>query len=686
MIGAYGNSCCCTESPDLCDAWPLCTGVECDSNVPLVIPGYTSIGYPLGPTLYDGPFWVAWHNSVVSRRHAVLDIRLKITAIKRTIVQQNCGAGTCDNPLDTPKETLDCLGTGSTPDAGCQITEYVDSFEWLLDGRIAFIGGNKDQDVCGFSSGGENYPGVPKGPYPYILTDCARSGSTPNNPVAVTANNVDWWPGENRRIYPRFAGTMNIVASAIPSDQYPHAASCGTYLLVDRCHSGTTTTAQNVCIDAPITIVPGHTTAVIGDIALCGDGTHPCHLGPGGTRLSCDQQYPENGAEEAAWALDVKEQKLLDMFTAFGLTANQCVGDVDTTWIARTSHDRIRILFGMSNRLTADDVMKFTDNVTISETHEVSKASPGTSLVVKMELEFTPQGWCRYNTRCGCVHSFPENAPSSINVDIYTTDLTNCSNQILDMSYSLGIGEYEIPYGAFTAVCGAEARPNCMQYPVATPGNFAAAPCGALFPPTSPGIRLDYVGSHPVERAHAGWVKYRNRYDHYYCINAVNPAYATFCCNATVPLGGINYDQVEAQCGTEMSAAFIAANQPCPGAIGTCANNVTSIPPTTKCRPVQYVSGAISYSAVDTPSTCHTCQTSYFQCGPMIFKTCGEVLYDVCDCCNTQVTMYAHEIVIVDWDPNTSCTPIGTHTVYGTTSGVECIRQNWTDIGYAVVS
>lgn len=684
MQGIYGGSCCCTESPNLCEAWPVCTENDvCDSGVP-IIPGYTSIGYPLGPTLYDGPFWVAWHNSVVSTQKAGIDANINIVITKRTVVQTSCG-GACGT-VDTPKEDILCTDSGIGAKAGCQITEYVDVFQWQTTGKIRFVGGNKDQNPCARQINGEDFPGVPKGPYPYILTDCTRSALNKNNPIPVTSDNVAWWPAENRRVYPRFAGTKSITKSAVPSSSYPQVAACGTSVSVLRC--GTTSASlSDVCIDVPITIVPGHNTSSVGDIGVCGDGTHPCHLGQGGVPAACSQDEPNNGALEAAWAIDIKEDSLISALVAMGFTVNKAVGDVATMWVAHTSHGRFRILYGMTSRLNPDDVMKFTDGVQISETHTVSTASAGESFTIKVELGLTPIAWCTQNTRCGCVHSFCENAPSTITVDLYTSEVSGCSSAVLDASYMLALGDYEIPYGAFTQVCGANATPNCMQYPVATPGNFAGAPCGPYYPPTSPGIFSDFVGSHPVERAHAGWVKYRNRYDHYYCINSINIAAATPCCPAPISVGGQNYTHIEASCGTEMDPAWVATAGPCPGANPLCVLHTTIVGTTTECRPVQHYSGSISYSAIPVPSAiCHQCDTSFFQCGQMIFTSCGTALYDVCDCCNTQVTVQQHELLIVDWDITESCTPIGTHTLYGGSTGTACNKKNFTEIGYAVVS
>jgi len=686
MQGIYGGSCCCDESPTLCDAWPICTEIpdECDESVK-VIPGYVSIGYPLGPTLYDGPFWVAWHNSVVSRRNTFIETTIAITITKRTVVIDSCG-GSC-TVAPTPKVDITCTDSAIPAVAGCQITEYVDTFQWTFDGRLAFIGGSKDQNPCAFHDVGNDiyHPGVPKGPYPYVLTDCNRTGLTPNAAVPVTANNVNWWPAENRRVVPRFAGTNSVVKSEVPSTDYTQMARCNRSVSVLRC--GTTAVeSANLCIDAPITIVPGHTTTSVGDIAICGDGTHPCHLGEGGVPAACSDSQPNNGAQEAAWAIDIKEDDLIATLVAIGFPVDKAIGDVKDMWVAHTSHGRFRILYGMEDRLSPDDVWRFTDDVSIVESHVVGEASAGKSYTIKVELDFKPINWCRQNPRCGCVHSFCENAPSTINVNLYTSDITGCSSTVLDASYSLGLGEYTIPNGAFTAICGAQATPSCMQYPVSTPGNFPAAPCGPYYPPTSPGILIDFVGSHPVERAHAGWVRYRNKYDHYYCLNTIDTGLASACCPAPVAVGGQNYTHISAGCGTLIDPAWAILHQPCPGIEPGCSDHTIPNPgEIVDCRAVQYVSGAIGYSAALVPSFCHNCTSSWFECGQMIFQSCGTVLYDVCDCCNTQVTISQYELLIIDWDTTEYCTPIGQHDLYGATSGTSCETKNFIQIGYAEV-
>lgn len=202
--------------------------------------------------------------------------------------------------------------------AQCGRTVYVDAFTWNATGSVALAGGSKDQGPCvhTHSTTGEKYPGVPPGPYLFVLTDCTRSGATPN---AVVASSTDpaWWPGENRRIVPRFRGNLAVASTATPANTFPQVASAGTVSTVVRCVS-TGSSTQITCVDMPITIVPGHQTLITqDDVNRCGT-SNPCEAGTPTSPYQCNVESPENGAGQAAWAIDVQNQALLDGLNAMG--------------------------------------------------------------------------------------------------------------------------------------------------------------------------------------------------------------------------------------------------------------------------------------------------------------------------------------------------------------------------------
>jgi hypothetical protein len=669
--------CCCTPATG-CEAHPPCYGISaCDSLHPVVTPGYVSIGRPIGPTKYDGPYWPAWHNSVVSTRASV-DVSLKVQMRRRTVVGAACG-GSCGT-LPTPIKTLDCTSSTFSGVSGCRLNEYIDSFDCTISGKLMFIGASKDQTPCAYTDAeGAIHPGIPPNPFPFVLTDCTRSGA--NKYLATNSVSPhDWWPAENRRIAPRFSSAISVNSTAIPSNDFPTSGgACGSANHTNRCFTTSTNYTEHVCMDAPITIVPGHTTTVTsGDIARCGTNG-ACQCGTPTSPYDCRIDRPFNGGEEAAWCIDVDNQHLHDGIAAMGISDTVPLGDLANVWVCLTAAGKVRFMFGATGRLGSGDILRFTDDVAKTESVQVSTSSPGKSLAMQLDLTLTPRDWKTYSARCGCVQSYTENAPGTIAVtmEANVTDQSCgiCGTRGSLGTYVLGIGEYQIPICAFTAVCSG-ATPNCMQYPVSNA-------CAAYHPPSGP-LLVDYVGSVAVERAHAGWVRYRNKYDHYLCVNSVIAGNSDPCCAGQVNMGGANQAAVCVPACTQMDQAWMHAHS-CPGNVAGCNEHLTTGTNPAHCSPVTYVSGHQRLSAMPKGSACVSCDT-YFQCGPMYFAgNCGTALYQVCDCCNTQITTSLAEVFVVDYQPSVWGTPVGKWGLYATTRGTLCDRSSWTYVGIASV-
>lgn len=673
------RDCCCVEPPSVtpCAAWNPCIGNGCDETDPFVVPGYVSIGRPAGPTKFDGPFWVAWHNSVTAKNDAAADITLKVNAWRRKMVQENCAA-VCP-PLPTLSTAANCFGSGTVGVRNCKRTEYIDNLSYLVSGTVRLRGGSKDQAPCvATGPNQENWCAAPPGPYPFVLTDCARTGATPTVATPST-NNPAWFPGENRRIAPRFFNRLSVTATAAPSEDFPQVAACGAVSVVSRCSDSTTTTQSETCIDMPITIVPGHQTVVSGeDATRCGVSGSPLECGQPPNPYPCGVNNPENGAQEAAWAIDVKEPILYQRLNALGLTSAIGVGTLSGVWITMTTTGRVRFLFGANARIAANGVLKFTDNVVIYENQTGAYAAAGYALTISVELTVTPK-WCRYTAACGCVQSYAENGPGSLTVSMYAHSIGCgvCGATGFSASYLLGLNQYNIPICHFPAVGGL--TPNCQQYPISNA-------CAPFHPPTGP-LFIDFVGLTPVERAHAGWVKYRNRYDHYYCINPIAGGFGA-CCGGAKNVGGFGVTSLCAGDCVKIDPAWAATAGPCPGTNPACSSHliVTQTTPG-GCHPVVYQSGQQKIAPWVDGGACNNCQQNWFQCGPMYFYgACGSANYGDCACCNTQLSVTLPEVIIVDFNPRNGCTPIGTWDLYAATAATACDRSAWVEIGYAVVA
>lgn len=677
--------CCCDETPAIaCDVYASCEDQVGVLTTKAVVPSYVTIGRPTGPTIYDGPFWVAWHNGVSPIAQTLFGMTLKVW--KRTVVQSDCSGGTCPT-LPIPKVAADCLTQSGTvtSSAGCAKTEYVDYYEWSMNETISIIGARADQDIAIQQNitNGDIYDGTPPGPWPCYLTDCGSSPcADPESPVA-TGNNPNWWPGENRSIVPRyFKSSASITSSSTPAGSYPVTAACGSTSFVNRCSATTSTETRQVCIDLPITIVPGHETKwTAAEGVTCGFFGSPA-IG-GGTFGCCVDCY-ENGAREAAWGLDIKEDGLVNALLAMGFTSSQYVGSLGgSAWMTMVSgNGRVRFLFGMLSRLSSGQTFKFQEGASgeVKESGNFTFQAEGVSYYCEIELSVTAKGWCNHNPRCGCVQSYAENGPSAILVQAFIQPggggggvCTACASSPATVAYSLGLCRYDIPSWHFFGY------PSCMQFPVNTD-------CIPFHPPSGP-ILEDYVGDKPVERYHPGWQKYRNKYDHYFCINTLTGNLAT-CCTGAVAVNTAPIDVLCMPGCVRMTSAWITANLPCPGSVPGCINNLdfpNTIP--AGCNKVDYIGGQFEISPEEPPG-CLPCSPQWFQCGTMFFRAdCGTALFYDCDCCNNTPVATLPDVMIVDWDPTNSCWPDGRNDIYWASVATQCDRSAWFSNGsYAIIS
>ena len=692
-----------------CQAWRLCDGIGCESNPKQAIAGYATIGKPDGPLQFQGPYWTAWHNSITSR-DASVEISIKINAWQRTIVQSGCGGSPSCDALATPGRAANCTFTALPNDAGCKVDQYMDNMIWNLSGRLAFQGGSKDQDPCvdlsptlaqGYPVGSpldpQPYCSIPPGPFPNSIVDTTRSGVNPDRPTAVGTG--EWFPGENRNIAPRFYGeSLTLTRTPMNNLTYPNTnPTCGVPLVTNRCNSTTSSTTVARCMDLPITVIPGHkTTFTTGQIDNCAKYDIPSECGlPNSTEWIAHVDNPENGGENACWAIDVEDQDLYDTFSAWGISTTQEFGSTSGVWIVLTTAGKVRFLFGSVDSGYPWDpasgaVFGFPDGAVVATgviDQNIQRAGQSTRMTV--DIEFTPTNWCLQNPRCPCGVSYSEQGLGKVTTSfsgnsggvIGTTAGSGCNTTVNYGSYVLGLESYDIPY--------------CELVPPGSTPSCRNTPIQAGFTWTSPyPNRSDYVGTTPVERNHAGWKRYRNKFNHWYL---ENPRYsgmsALNCCGTSKPISnGAGWTSLWNNACTRINAAWKATHGPCAGANGDCVNHLDSPSQTAAgCHDVQFVSGSPNFALgyLETGPTCMGCDTisNSYSCGPCFFlANCSTVLYDDCDCCGQQLSVTPPEVMIVGWNGQT-CTPLGTHTLYASTIATMCEGLSaWTAIGTATVS
>jgi len=700
--GTVSSACCCEVEALVCDAWEICKleGQSTCNVTPTaqpVIPGYASIGRPLGPTLFDGPFWPAWHNSVTSVDYAKVQVELSVTAYRRVVVQDATsppGCTSCPSLPPIPDAKLNCTPSAISALAGCARTEYIDNFTYELTGELSLIGGSKDQTICGFGQFDED-PGAPPGPWPYVLVDINRTGLTPNVPW-VSSSNPLWWPAENRRIVPRFFGQASVTASAVPSMEFPQVAACGAIQHINRCTNVTVQRTSSVCVDAPITVIPGHNTLWdAADVARCLSPTGCPGCGYGymtepGSGLAASALEPYNGGSQAAWGVDIYELGLLDLMKTMFPANHAYIGSLDEVWNTITDTDRVRFLYGMLNRISPDQVFKFPDGVQKVEIHDVDFAERGHSVAMHIELRLTPVDWCKHSPDCAglCVHSWCENGPGSIQVAFYQHGKMGpglCGGgEALSGTIALGLEGYQMPQCALSYFCGDSATTACMQYPV---NLCVARGCGGSY------SNQDYVGAKPVERYHLGWKRYRNKYNNALCLNGgcTAPAVpgAVFGYSITGngelwidnPTGctGPLYDSdcMDPDGDGILDCNPSAAGHPwpnnCPGGFGPLGNNCCSQfcdeqgtffrPP---CSRISIDPDFLGFYL--TLAQIPGCQ-NFFECGGCNFEinpyfgngASNQIAYCDCPC---EATAIASADLWVDWDVEWSCGPIGTWPLY----------------------
>jgi hypothetical protein len=692
-----------------CETYRTCNGEPCDGSFPLAIASYLTIGKPAGNLMFDGPYWTAWHNGITSLS-AATDVSFKINCYKRTFVQQACGASGCI-ALPTPSTLVSCVTPAMTADPDCQRTAYTDNYIWQMAGRVAFVGASNDQLTCtdtsptqaagypaGMATDAVQYNEIYPMPFPNELVDTTRSGVSPTRPE-TTGRNANWIPGESRCLAPRFSSTIPVTRSDVPSTTYTITASCGGSNTVGRCDTVADTANEVVCWDF-LTVIPGHdSTMSAGDYARCEPSGASCECGLPSASYPAHVDSPENGAANAAWGIDIKDDELYNILLGWGINTTVSIGTLATAWVVLTAAGKVRILFGIegsSQALAAGGVLKWKDNVAVGRSETITLSSAGHSLVMTVDITITPQGWCKQNSRCPCVVSYSEQDLCQITTTFHggsggSPDSifgAGCTHVVNYGNYVLGLEDYDIPY---CSLAPPGCTTGCQNYPIS--GSFSWAP------PYS--TRSDFVGCTPVERAHAGWKQYRNKFNHWRLVNSNltaqalgPPGVGTDCCyTGKLIYGGANWDQIYNTSCTDMTAAFKAANGPCAGDVGSCSGNLdwpNTVP--AGCHHVIHNTSSTDFSIgllMNSP-TCMVCTpqfNNYYACGPCFFVgACGSTLFDDCECCNTQLSIALPEVMIVDYVPADSCTPLGTWDLYQATAATMCDRASWLPLGYAVIT
>lgn len=715
MSGILKVNCCQVQEncDPTCDTHPICRGVECDGSDPLVIAEYLTIGRPAGNKMFDGKYWTAWHNGITSPS-AATDINLKINAYKRTMTADGCGLfPSCTSPLSIPVVTADCAATALKAQTYCKKTYFTDNYYFQINGRVPFLGGSKDQTPCvdtsptvaqGYPADGYSDPvqycNLPPMPFPNELVDTTNSGININRPEN-TSRTAGWMCGENRCIAPRFGGMVTTTrSSTYPNLTYINNATCGTSIVTNRCTTATTSSSQKCCFDF-LTIVPNHDTNFsAGDITRCGYSGAACECGlPTGASYPAYVDSPENGCSNAAWGIDVFDADLYNILSGFGLSTTVSCGTLSKVWVVLTTTNRVRFLFGLNG--TAQDpasgaVFGWQDNVAKSRAETVSFAVPGQSLVLVVDLTITPQSWCKQNSRCPCVVSYSEQGLSQVTTSFFggsggssqSVFGSGCSHTVNYGSYVLGLEEYDIP---FCALSPPGCTPNCFNYPISP---------SFTWNPVVSSVRSDYVGNTPVERAHDGWKRYRNKFNHWRLVNTNltnqalgEPGIGTDCCyTGKLIFGGAGWDEMYMPICTVMDPAWVATHGPCAGDNGDCINHLL-FPQTTPagCHHIQHNTNSSDFSIGLFPegAQCFNCTNinNFYSCGPCFFiGACGTTLFDDCDCCNVQASVALPELMIVDYDYQNTCDPRGTWNLYQATSATKCNRSDWLNLGYAVVT
>jgi hypothetical protein len=292
---------------------------------------------------------------------------------------------------------------------------------------------------------------------------------------------------------------------------------------------------ETVCWDF-ITVMPGHdSTFDTDDFSRCEPSGAACECGlPTGGSYPAHVDSPENGAANAAWGIDIQDEELFNVLLDWGINTTVSIGTLSTAWLVLTAHGKVRILFGIegsSDALAYGEVLSWKDGVQRIRSETITLSNASDSLAITLTVKITPHGWCKQHSGCPCVVSYSEQDLAQITTTFHGGSGGSpdsyfgggCTHVVNYGSYVLGLEDYDIPYCALSPP---GCTLNCQNYPISTSFVWAYT------------SRSDFVGVTPVERAHAGWKQYRNKFNHWRLVNTDltpqalgEPGIGTDCCS-----------------------------------------------------------------------------------------------------------------------------------------------------------
>ena len=700
MIGIFGAACCCGTAPT-CSWNPICSDGRTFAE-------YISVGRPRAPRKYPGRYWAAWHNGISKRGSITVSIDLNI--IKRTLVSTDCGGGSCPAPTGIPT-SASCSDSGSlSGSAGCQKTLYVDNYKWIVSGELPLRGVSPDQSAGAIDpdTGEQDIDSVP-GHLPAGIQGICGTYVDANAGTAFGAN-PSWFAKENRKLMPRFVkADASITKSAVPSNTYTQTASCGNLVVTNRCTSSTTASTGGCCIDYPMVILPGY----------------PGYLCDGSTYIGCSQEIPQLGGTEVLYGFDILNDDLVNALTTMGLADGQGIGTWNVFWVCKTS-GRLRLLFDATRFMPSDgDVFRPSD--TMVENGIATVTVGNTTWRVEATISIATNDWCYYDPDCGCRQSWCEFGATSLLYTLtYPVQQGNpCGTPgTFDLKLAVGLEGISRVLGAWD---------SCFMWndlPAGTP--LAGEP---VF------IRDEnrYLGGEPVERAHPGWRRYRDRYNHVETLNGwyvqstidVQDVCQPVSRNGQSVLVNVNKWYVDdtnlrvpnyAQCQADCVSFGCGSVSPC----CDCKRETTT-PITPGCFDLKanYTGSCLGSNCGSCTDTCSGCRSfvnplsgcnngcfslrlptpfevecqAHHACDvdnsafyhTQIFRICGGAAWNICDIAPVSISVVfdpGFEWIFNDWSPKSQCSPIGTWPVaMARQAGFICGGpQNWFNDGTLVVS
>jgi hypothetical protein len=720
---------------------------------------YITVGRPRGPTVYPGTYWAAWHNGMSLQ--SVLDVDLNLQVVKRTLVQTPCGAIPGCPGVNLPIDGV-CTTTGfMTANSGCQQTTYTDNFNWNLNTTFTLRGVNPEQNrevardfnphlqdfpqipdpsTPDHTQLGKPYCAIPPGYYPCGIQGSCNTGTCADANEATTfGSSPAWWPGENRKLIPRFTVKgATVQRTAIPSSSYPQVASCNAVSYQNRCTTTLSNFVEDICLDFPIIVLPGHS-----GLMCDGQPSIPCNI-----------VNKELGATSCIWGFDITEPQLLAGLNALGLPDGTYVGTRTNAWIVKYTsggNQKVRFFFDIGSQIAAPgETFKFTSNTVITEKATATRRFATTSWYFNLDFNFTPRKWCLNSPQCDCVQSYCENCPPVLNYSITASVSDQCNTNDVLLDLNVGLEEVALnwwfsdthhqlcPCGTncgSSGFCGIFGSGTwCWQWNNLPEGGFGI-PAGAT--PSSPyGTKATrrYLGDEPIERGHPFWRRYRNRYNHtlttndwwengysdlfsrcrvgvYGNIISLSQVYATghvaqpfeYCCDGSTFIAGFAKSPDPAFCPTcacfctvpdqtGTSSCYACLPQGCydvepswwtgcpasnPYPSGTCGPTTKSQDPYT--GDPNAVIPCFSIALFDYCNDFH-------KCGNQVLSLCGGLGFLSCEIAGTAYSVVLPDTVVIEWDPKQSCCPTGTYNAKIASEATVCDgKSGWSNSNITVV-